>query len=587
MVTSRRRDHVDSGVHDGSKSTRAPSSDGRASTAECPPDAVFVDLLEDRLPAPEAARLLRHAEGCDACRALLELTAGEDEARPSRPPVTAPGHDDAARRIGDLVGGRYRLAQVLGEGGMGSVFEAEETTTGERFALKLIHGRLLLSGRGARSRFRREARAASAVASPHIIRVVDSGEDEVTGDLFLVMERLSGEDLQQLVDREGPLRPDAALRIAAQALLGLERAHEAGIVHRDIKPANLFLARGDGGEVTVKILDFGVAKIVADPAKLPHTTGLTHTGGLVGSPLYMSPEQAQGSKAVDHRTDLWSLGSLLYCALCGRAPHAGAGSVGKLILDICSSPARPIREVAPWIAPAVADVVHRALAIDAARRYPSAAAMRAALEPLVPGGLAIRAEMLAGVSEEERAAAPIVPAPRAATEVTTTSATAEAPRPERHGTRAASARLGAGAALVLGLAVTARAALVHAPRAAPVEARKDAATVAPVVSPPPVAPETIHRVQLTVLPADASVEVDGALAAVQNGAVEIAGVLGSTHRVRVSKGKAEAATEVIVTDKGAAPSRVELAPPPPVRVPPRPRPAAPAPPPPDIMREPE
>src|SRR5262249_12924010 len=158
------------------------------------------------------------------------------------------------------------------------------------------------------------------------------------------------------------LRPDAALRVAAQALVGLEKAHRAGIVHRDIKPANIFLSRGEDGRVTVKLLDFGIAKITLGPLDVPHTTGLTQSSGLLGSPFYMSPEQVQNSKDVDHRSDLWSLGSAIYCALTGRAPHGDAASVGKLILAICGAPARPIRELAPWVPAEAAAVVHRALA---------------------------------------------------------------------------------------------------------------------------------------------------------------------------------------------------------------------------------
>ena len=400
-------------------------------SAECPPDAAFVDLLEGRLDEPAVANLERHFETCSACRILRDaLASGEADGTRGgagerddslarallhdrstwRSSVVASsahqaGEDPTAPSIGETIGGRYALVRVLGAGGMGSVYEAAHIATGERVAVKLINRRLLVPGSEAPSRFRREARAAGALDSPHIVRIVDSGIDEHTSSLYLVMEYLSGEDLQQLIDRAGPLRPEVALRIAAQTLLGLETAHEAGIVHRDIKPANLFLARDAAGGVTVKLLDFGIAKVLGDPLSLPNTTGLTHTGGFLGSPLYMSPEQVQNSKDVDHRTDLWSLGSALYCALAGRAPHRDVGSVGKLILAICSSPARPVRELAPWIAPEVADATHRALTIDREGRYPSAGAMREAVQALVAGDLGLREEMLVGLTAAERAAA--------------------------------------------------------------------------------------------------------------------------------------------------------------------------------------
>src|SRR5262249_54463465 len=163
----------------------------------------------------------------------------------------------------------------LGEGGMGAVYEALHIATLRRVAVKIINPDLPFPVAETVSRFRREAKAAGAIDSPHIVQILDAGEDEPTRTLYLVMEHLSGEDLQHLIDRAGPLRPDAALRVAAQALLGIQKAHEAGVIHRDIKPANLFLAHRDG-EITVKILDFGIAKITADALQeLPHTTGLT------------------------------------------------------------------------------------------------------------------------------------------------------------------------------------------------------------------------------------------------------------------------------------------------------------------------
>ena len=192
----------------------------------------------------------------------------------------------SAALIGQTLNRKYELVRLLGEGGMGAVYEARATGTQERVAVKVMNSRLLELGGDGIHRFRREARAASAVDSKHIVRVIEFGDDEATGLLYLVMEHLEGEDLQHLVDRRGPLVPDAALRVAAQALIGLQKAHEARIIHRDIKPANLFLARGPDGEITVKLLDFGIAKIKADPLGAVHTTGLTNTGGILGSPLY-------------------------------------------------------------------------------------------------------------------------------------------------------------------------------------------------------------------------------------------------------------------------------------------------------------
>ena len=189
------------------------------------------------------------------------------------------------------------------------------------------------------SRFQREARAAGAIDTKHITQVLDTGIDRDSELPFMVMEFLSGQDLQQFLKKSGPIAPDLALRIVAQSCLGLQKAHEAGVVHRDIKPANLFLARSDG-EVIVKILDFGIAKVQMDQAQETESAGLTRTGNMLGSPLSMSPEQARGSKNIDHRADLWSLGAALYQALSGRTPYQHITALGELIIAICSDPPR-------------------------------------------------------------------------------------------------------------------------------------------------------------------------------------------------------------------------------------------------------
>ncbi|MDC3988944.1 serine/threonine protein kinase [Polyangium jinanense] len=217
--------------------------------------------------------------------------------------------------IGGIFDGRYRIIRLLGQGGMGAVYEAEQLETGEHVALKCIDGGLLLRSSSGVGRFQREAKAMGSIDTDHIVRVLDSGTDPKTQAPYMVMELLEGEDLQQLLDRVGKLEVDAALRITAQVCLGLQKAHEARVVHRDIKPANIFLARRADGEIVVKILDFGIAKIKPEPSQGGPTTGLTRTGSLVGSPLYMSPEQARGLSSIDFHTDLWSLGMVLYRAL--------------------------------------------------------------------------------------------------------------------------------------------------------------------------------------------------------------------------------------------------------------------------------
>jgi serine/threonine-protein kinase len=284
---------------------------------------------------------------------------------------------------------------------MGAVYEAEHLGTRRRVAVKVVHGDLLERTREADRRFRREARALAAIDSPHVVAALDSGEDEDTGEPYLVMERLQGEDLQQLVDRVGPLPPLVALSIAAQALEGLAQVHRAGIVHRDVKPANIFLARDGEGGVTVKLIDFGLVKALPDtlPAASAALAGdPAETNCLLGSPLYMSPEQMRSSRSVDHRTDLWSLGSALYCALTGRAPFRHVTRVADLA-EAVRSPGGPppVEDLAPWVPAAVAAVVRRALAVDPEQRWPSAAAMLAAIRSLLPAGPRLREEALAGI----------------------------------------------------------------------------------------------------------------------------------------------------------------------------------------------
>ena len=246
---------------------------------------------------------------------------------------------------------------------MGSVHEALDERTGTRVAVKVLHAEILKDGSSKDdvskvSRFQREAKASASMQSRHIARMLDWGTDEPTGQPFMVMELLQGEDLQQLLKRTPILPPDVVLRIAAQACQGLVAAHEARVMHRDIKPANLFLARSDAGEITVKLLDFGIAKFRPDGREeLGDTTNLTRTGSMLGSPRYMSPEQARGSKALDHRTDLWSLGVVMYRALTGHMPHEDAEAMGDFIVLLCSEPPRSIHKHAPWVPPEIVSLV--------------------------------------------------------------------------------------------------------------------------------------------------------------------------------------------------------------------------------------
>jgi eukaryotic-like serine/threonine-protein kinase len=297
--------------------------------------------------------------------------------------------------IGTTIGGKYSVVRQLGEGGMGAVYEARHTGTGRRVAVKVITGDLGTDPELA-ARFELEARAAGAIESEHIAQVLDVGRDDARGAPFLVMEYLVGEDLGRVFERLGPLPPDLVLRIGVQACIGLGMAHAQGIVHRDIKPANMFLAERDSGELRVKIVDFGIAKVQGSGLDIPQTKGpLTRVGTFLGSPLYMSPEQTRGTAgALDHRTDLWSLGIVLYQAIAGRTPFHDITSIGDFVVAVRTTQVTPIRAYAPWTDPAVARAIERCLIIDREGRYQSTAELRAALEAFLPNGSSIRPEMV-------------------------------------------------------------------------------------------------------------------------------------------------------------------------------------------------
>jgi serine/threonine protein kinase len=268
--------------------------------------------------------------------------------------MTRPGFavssDGGSSPNAQIIDDKYRIVRVLGEGGMGAVYEAVHLVTGRRVALKVIVSELLAREEGIVTRFQREARASGAIDSQYVVQVLDSGIDAATKNPYLVMEYLSGEDLGQLIHRLGVLPPDLALRITAQACLGLQRAHDAGIIHRDIKSANTYLARRDNGEIIVKLLDFGIAKVRADPFAEGGDHKLTRTGSMIGSPLYMSPEQARGSKALDARADIWSLGGGPSTrALAGTTPNHHCDTIGNLIVSLCSDDAEPLQNRAPWV----------------------------------------------------------------------------------------------------------------------------------------------------------------------------------------------------------------------------------------------
>jgi serine/threonine-protein kinase len=306
--------------------------------------------------------------------------------------------------LGRVVDERYELVRLLGTGGMGNVYEAVHRGTGRHVALKVIANAELANDSGAIARFQREAKAAGSVETPHIAQVLDAGTDRVTGAPYIAMEFLVGDDLRALSDQLGPLDPHLGLRIVAQACSGLQKAHELGIVHRDIKPANLFLAHQPDGRVVVKVLDFGIAKLPSKLLQGADALSATTTGRLLGSPLFMSPEQIRGLKTLDHRTDIWSIGAVLYQALAGRPPFAECETVGQLMVAICSQPPPLLGEVAPWLRADAVAIVDRALRSNPDERYATAGEMLSAILALLPSGIEINADALVSASGRKMAA---------------------------------------------------------------------------------------------------------------------------------------------------------------------------------------
>jgi serine/threonine-protein kinase len=280
-------------------------------------------------------------------------------------------------REGDLLAGKYRVERIIGSGGMGVVVAARHEQLDQRVALKFVRDEAL-DNKEAAQRFLREARAAVKLKSEHAARVLDVGTLE-SGAPYMVMEFLEGSDLGQVLAEQGPLGIEAAAEWIVQACEAVAEAHAAGIVHRDLKPQNLFLARTVGGASKVKVLDFGVSKSMT----ASEIGGLTQTRAMLGSPLYMSPEQMRSSRDVDARSDVWAFGVVLYELLTRRWPFE-AESMPELCLKVVSDPPRPVTDHRPDVPRAMVEVIDRCLQKDPAVRYENAAELAAALEPMAP-----------------------------------------------------------------------------------------------------------------------------------------------------------------------------------------------------------
>ena len=282
--------------------------------------------------------------------------------------------DDIHQRNGSLVADRYRLLRVIGEGGMGAVFEAEDLVAGGlHVAVKLIKPEFITSTEVV-GRFQQEAQTAASIGHPNIVRVLDAGSDD--DGPFLVLELLHGETLCDVMERRA-LGFREALTIAAGTVDALRAAHEVGVVHRDIKPENIFLLGSGDHPTGVKLLDFGISKILSERA----AGGLTRVGTAVGTPDYMSPEQAGGGR-VDGRADLWSMGAVLYQAITLQTPFDGE-TYQQLLSRIMLYPHKPLQHFAPSAPPALCAVIDRALAKEPGQRYANAGEMLEALNAVL------------------------------------------------------------------------------------------------------------------------------------------------------------------------------------------------------------
>lgn len=279
---------------------------------------------------------------------------------------------------GGIVAEKYRLDCEIGSGGMGVVYSALHIGLDQRVAIKLLHEYAMYDEESI-ARFMREARAAAKIASDHIARVIDVGSLP-EGGAYIAMELLEGRDLADVLVRDGPVGVRAAVDYVIEACDAVAAAHAVGIIHRDLKPANLFIAHRPDGSEMVKVLDFGVSKILPAPGVNGQSTGLTQSGQIFGSPHYMSPEQLRNSADVDARTDIWALGIVLYELASGQLPY-NAPTVADAFAAVVRDSPRPLVEVCPEASPELVAVIERCLEKDPERRYSTVVDLAVALLP--------------------------------------------------------------------------------------------------------------------------------------------------------------------------------------------------------------
>jgi serine/threonine-protein kinase len=463
---------------------------------------------------------------------------------------------------GAVVAGRYALDQLLGEGGMGTVWSATHLVTKKAVALKLL--KQAHAQPDARRRFLREARAATQVAHPNVREVTDIFELE-DGAPVMVMELLVGESLADRLARQSKLSLDEAVRVLQPVISAVGAAHALGVIHRDLKPANIFLSSRGG---PVKVLDFGVAKLTSNANE---ETLITKSGAAIGTPCYMAPEQVFGEPDLDHRVDVWALGMILYQALTGELPTR-AENVGQVMKLIVTRAIPSVRTRCPELPEPFTALVDRMLERARADRVADLREVRRVLATIAkdssPGFEAPR-----GVSEAPHSLASEQPiAPPTNRDGAATISSAKDPSDAR-GVIAKPARSRLRAApLAAVIVVTLAAAGFIVSRAAvgrePVNLEPKVAVSAPA----PSVTAAVSKVRLAINPSDATVHVDGVPTAVTDGAVEVVGAIGSKHEVRLARGPATRRADVVITTDGPFPSALHLEPQPSASAP---RPVAP------------
>jgi eukaryotic-like serine/threonine-protein kinase len=297
---------------------------------------------------------------------------------------------------GELISGKYRIVRLIGDGGMGTVYEARHEVLGSGVALKFLHADLAKRP-GLTQRFLQEARVSATIQSLHVTHVtdVDTAQD---GSPYLVMELLSGQGLQAMLDRQGKLPVDQAVDFALQILAGLEAAHAMGVVHRDLKPDNVFVTTSSGGPL-LKLIDFGIAKLRTSSE---FTKGLTRAGVVMGTPEYMAPEQLLSAQTTDQRADIYSLGVMLFEMISGVRPADG-DDAEIIVAAVEGGRVRKLRDVAPGLPDGLVALIERATLPDREQRFESATAMRLALAPFA--GPLSQAGRLAAIAEPHSALA--------------------------------------------------------------------------------------------------------------------------------------------------------------------------------------